>query len=49
MSETMRADMEDARRMLAEHGDVLRTMVAQNAKMVSQENVQKTGEEPLAH
>lgn len=43
MSESMRADLEHARGMLAEHGDVLRTMVAQRAKMVSQENVQKTG------
>ena len=43
MSGSMRADMEDARGKLAEHGDVLRTLVAQRAKMVSQENVQKAG------
>lgn len=43
MSESMRADMEDAREMLAEHGEILRTLAAQRAKMISQDNVQRTG------
>jgi hypothetical protein len=43
MSESMRTDLAHARGMLAEHGDVLGTLVAQRAKMVSEENVQKAG------
>lgn len=46
ISESMRADMEGARGMLAEHGDVLRTLVARRAKMVSQKRIADGG--PLA-
>ncbi|KIM46893.1 hypothetical protein M413DRAFT_422391 [Hebeloma cylindrosporum] len=46
ISESMRADMEGARGMLAEHGDVLRTLVARRAKMISQKRTVDGG--PLA-